>query len=160
MKHQRVLIVLTALLSLVIWTGCKSHGMAVTEEGQLAKINIDVDNEQADGKIGDVRIEVSNRGVSKLGNVEFTVEMPEQLVVLDESHGDGMNLISGVAANGDRLYHYMVGDIEVGQESVAKFQVRTAFGTVAETDAIKVTMWQKDLPSEKLIETRTVKLRR
>ena len=36
---------------------------------------------------------------------------------------------------------------------------RTAFGTLRETENVKVTAWQSDLPGDKLVETAVIKLR-
>jgi hypothetical protein len=38
--------------------------------------------------------------------------------------------------------------------------VRTRFGSLDHTGDMKVTAYQKDLPGDKLVETRSIKLRR
>jgi hypothetical protein len=37
--------------------------------------------------------------------------------------------------------------------------VRTSFGTVPQSDSVKATAWQRDLPGDKLVETAVIKLR-
>lgn len=151
---------LTGLLALGLTAGCKSSGVAVTERGQVMTIAIDGANDLPNNFTDDLKVKVANRGVNNLSNVEFTVEIPNELTVLSEERGQGMELMLMETPSGKKLYHYMVGNIEVGQSSTARFQVRTAFGTLDRTSDIVVTAWQKDLPGDKLVESKHIQLRR
>lgn len=151
---------LTGLLALGLTAGCKSSGVAVTNRAQVMVIDIDGPSDLPNNFTDELKVKVANRGVNNLSNVEFTVEIPNELVVVSEEHGQGMELMMMETPTGKRLYHYMVGNIEVTQSSTARFQVRTAFGTLDRSSDIVVTAWQKDLPGNKLVETRHVKLRR
>ena len=160
-SEPRTLVILTAALALVLGSAaCKSSGVAVTERGQVMKINIEGADELADGATDDLKVEVANRGANNLADVEFTVEIPNELVVLEENHGEGMEVMEMRTASGMKLYHYRVGDIGATEESTATFKVRTAFGTMDRTGDIKVTAWQRDVVGDKLVETRMIKLRR
>jgi hypothetical protein len=162
MKKQHLVTILAviAMLALVLASGCKSSGMAVTSRGQILKVNISGADDLPDGTNDTLRVSVDNRGPSNVSNVEFTVEIPNELVVVSEKHGDGIDMMEMRTASGTKLYHYMAGDIEATTSAKAEFEVRTSFGSLDRTGDIKVTAWQKDLPSDKLVETKQVKLRR
>lgn len=151
---------LTGLLALGLTAGCKSSGVAVTERGQVMTINIDSPGDLPDNGTGELKVKVANRGVNNLGNVEFTVEIPNELVVVNEERGQGMELLVMETPTGKRLYHYMVGNIEVGQSSTVRYQVRTNFGTLQRSSDVVVTAWQKDLPGDRLVESKYIRLRR
>jgi predicted Zn-dependent protease with MMP-like domain len=139
---------------------CKTSGVAVTDNAQVMKINITAPEMLAERGEGDIIVEVANRGVNNLSDVEFEVEIPAELVVLDEDHGQGMRMWETRGSNGNRVFHYTAGDIGATEESEVKFRVRTAFGARDRSDDVKVTAWQKDLPGERLVETRYVRMSR
>lgn len=151
---------LLAVVALLLTGACKSSGMAVTERGQLLKININAPDDLPDGGTEELEIVVSNRGVNKINDVEFEVEIPNEIIVISESHGDGMNLTEDRMGGTRRRYHYQVGDIEAGTESKARFHVRTAFGSMDRSGDVKVTAWATALPGNRLIESKQIKLRR
>ena len=99
---------------------------------------------------------ISNRGVNNVKDVLVDVELPPQLVVLDETHERG---IVESHDPGSNIYHFTFGNVQPGEDSTMRFKVRTAFGTMRETGSVKATAWQRDLPGDKLIETAVIKLR-
>lgn len=163
MRQNRVFAVsmlVAAVLSMSTLTSCKSSGMAVTSKGQLLKIDIKGVDDLPDGGTQELVVGIANRGVNNILNVFVDVEIPGELIVVSEVHERGMEAASDRGANGDRVYHYTIGNLQPTETSVARFAVRTAFGTMDRTGDIKVTAWQSDLPGDKLVETRQIKLRR
>jgi len=158
MNRKTLSIALIGLLAvaLLATSACKSSGMAVTSRGQLLKININHPSDLPENGEDNLDIEISNRGVTSIKDVMVDVEVPPQLIVLDQtaergvlsSHDTGMN-----------IYHFTFGNIQPGESSMLRFHVRTAFGSMRETGSVKVTAWQSDLPGDKLVETAVIKLR-
>lgn len=160
MKRKSIHLALTAVLALGMTAACKSSGVAVTDRGQIMKINISSAEDLPENFTDEIEVEIANRGVANIHDIEFTVEIPRELVVVSENHGDGMDLMMMRTPEGRDYYHYRIGDLNGGEEAVATFQVRTQFGSLERTSDIKVTAWQEDLPSQKLVETRQIRLRR
>ena len=158
MNRKTLSFALVALLGVALLaTGaCKSSGMAVTDRGQLLKINIHHPTDLPDNGEDNLDIEISNRGVQSIDDVMVDVEIPPQLIVLDQTSGRGINASHDPGTN---MYHYTFGKIQPGESSMLRFKVRTAFGTMRETGSVKVTAWQSNLPGDKLIETAVIKLR-
>jgi len=159
MKRNRILFVAAlALLALglVATTSCKSSGMAVTSRGQLFKINIMHPDNLPDNGEDNLDVVISNRGVKNVENVLVDVELPPQLVVLDQTNDRGVNVIHDPGSN---VYHFTLGNVQPAEDSKLRFRVRTSFGSMRETGSVKVTAWQRDLPGEKLVETAVIKLR-
>lgn len=157
---SKFILMLVAILALATFAACKHSGMALTGRGQIMSINIEGASDLPEGGTDTIRVSVNNRGVANISNVEFTVEIPNELVVLNEKHGDGIDLMPMTTPSGTKLYHYNAGNIEPTTSAKAEFEVRTAFGTLDRTGDIRVTAWQKDVLGDKLVETRMVKLRR
>ena len=160
MKSNRILTVSAlALLAIALWVtaACKSSGMAVTSRGQLLKINITHPTDLPEGGEDNLDVALSNRGVNNIQNVLVDVELPSQLILLDETHDRGVTMSHDPGMN---VYHYTIGNLQPGESSRVRFKVRTAFGTMSETGSVKVTAWQRDLPGDKLVETAVIKLRR
>jgi hypothetical protein len=159
MRHNRTLTVAAiALLSLalVVTTSCKSGGMAVTSRGQLFKINIMHPTELPENGEDNLDVVISNRGVNNVENVLVDVELPPQLVVLDQTNERGVNVIHDP---GSSVYHFTLGNVQPGEDSKLRFRVRSSFGSMRQTGDVKVTAWQRDLPGDKLVETALIKLR-
>lgn len=152
-------IIVIAALALIGMTGCKSSGMAVTERGQLMKINIEVPTDLSDNETRELLVSVSNRGVNKLDDVLFEVEIPNELIILSQVPGDGISMTESRTSGGARLFLYKAGNIEVATESVVRFHVRASFGALQRTGDIKVTAWTEDVPSGRLVESKFIKLR-
>ena len=151
---------LTGLLALGLTAGCKSSGVAVTDRAQIMTINIEGADDLPDNFTDTLEVKVANRGVNNLSDVEFTVEIPAELTILNEVHGDDIELMMMETPSGKKLYHFMARDIGVTDSATTRFEVRTAFGSLDRTSDIVVTAWQKDLPGEKLVETKHIRLRR
>lgn len=157
-SHRNTIVALAVLaVAVLLAGGCKSSGMAVTSRGQLLKINIDHPTDLPERGEDNLTVHISNRGVNNIKNILVDVELPPQLVVLDEVHDRGMDMSHDPGTN---VYHYSIGNLQPADTSNIKYKVRTAFGTMSESDSVKVTAWQKDLPSDRLVETAVIKLRR
>jgi hypothetical protein len=143
-------------LALFATSACKSSGMAVTSRGQLLKINIVHPSDLPEAGEDNLDVVISNRGVNNIQNILVDVELPGQLVVLDQTNDRGVNVIHDPGAT---VYHFTVGNLQPGEDTKLRFHVRTAFGTMRETGSVKATAWQKDLPGDKLVETAVIKLR-
>ena len=159
MRRNRILIAAAVALlamGLVATTACKSSGMAVTEHGQLFKINIEHPTDLPENGEDNLDVIISNRGVKNVENVLVDVELPPQLAVLDQTNDRGVNVIHDPGSN---VYHFTLGNVQPAEDSKLRFRVRTTFGSMRETGSVKVTAWQKDLPGKKLTETALIKLR-
>ena len=144
------------LLALVTMSACKTSGMAMTSRGQLVKININHPTDLPEGGEDNLDIEIGNRGVNNVRDVLVDVELPPQLIVLDQTSDRGVNEMHDPGSN---VYHFTLGNVQPTETSKIRFKVRTAFGTYRETGSVKVTAWQRDLPGDKLVETAVIKLR-
>ena len=157
-RKQILSVSLVALLAVTLLTAtaCKSSGMAVTSRGQILKINIAHPDDLPEAGVDNLDITVSNVGVNNIQNVLLEVELPPQLIVLDQTNDEGINVMHTAGSN---VYRFTFGNIQVAERSGIRFRVRTAFGTMRETASIKATAWQEGLPGDKLIETAVIKMR-
>lgn len=159
MKHNKVLsmaVIALVAVALVSTTACKSSGMAVTSRGQLLKLNIAHPSDLPENGVDNLDITISNRGVNNIQDVLLEVELPPQLIVLDQTNEQGINVMHTPGSN---MYRFTFGNIQPTEDSTIRFRVRTAFGTMSETGSVKATAWQSGLPGDKLIETAVIKLR-
>jgi len=145
-----------AMLALLATSACKTSGMALTSRGQFLKINIEHPNDLPEQGVDNLDIQVSNMGVNNLQNVLLEVELPPQLVVLDQTTDRGINSAYNPGSN---MYRFTFGNIQAGERSTVRFRVRTSFGSFRQTGDVKVTAWQEGLPGDKLVETAIIKLR-
>ena len=143
-------------LALLSATACKSSGMAVTSRGQLLKLNIVHPTDLPNDGVDNLDVNISNRGVNNIQDVLLEIELPPQLVVLDQTNERGVNVLHTPGTN---MYRFTFGNIQPAERSTVRFRVRTAFGTMSETGSVKATAWQEGLPGDKLIETAVIKLR-
>ena len=163
MKQRRFSALFLAVLvvfSSFLLASCKSSGMAVTAKGQFLKIDIQGADDLPEGGTDEMVVSIANRGVNNVLNLYVDVEIPGEITVQSEVHEKGMETATDRGPSGDRVYHYTIGNLQPGETSVARFAVRTAFGTMDRTGDVKVTAWQSDLPGNKLVETKHIKLRR
>ena len=145
------------LVALVLaLAGCKTSGMALTSRGQLSKINILHPKDLPEAGEDNLDVVISNRGVKDVKDILVDVELPPQLIVLDQTNDRGINVTHDPGTN---VYHFTLGNVQPAEDSKLRFHVRTAFGTMRETGSVKVTAWQRDLPGDKLVETALIKLR-
>ena len=159
MRNKQLLsiaVIALVAVALVSTTACKSSGMAVTSRGQLLKINIVHPNDLPENGVDNLDVNISNRGVNNIQDVLLEVELPPQLIVLDQTNEKGINVMHTPGTN---MYRFTFGNIQPGEDSTVRFRVRTAFGTLSETGSVKATAWQSGLPGDKLVETAVIKLR-
>ena len=146
-----------AVAALLATSACKTSGVAVTSRGQVLKIDIQHPKDLPEGGEDNLDITIANRGINNVQDVLVDVELPPQLIVLDQTADRG---ITSNAEPGLNIYHFVIGNIQPAETSHLRFKVRTAFGTLSETGSVKVTAWQRNLPGDKLIETAVIKLRK
>jgi hypothetical protein len=158
MKSNRVFTtVMLALVSVVLFAaGCKTNGMAVTSRGQILKVNINHPKDLPDRGEDNLDVVLGSRGVNSVRDVLVDIELPPQLIVLDETHERGVTMTHDPGSN---VYHYTLGNLQPAEDSTIRYKVRTSFGTMSETGSVKATAWQRDLPGDKLVETAVIKLR-
>jgi len=152
---KRIILLSLALLSLLALAACKSSGMAVTSQGQFLKINILHPTDLPEQGEDNLDIVISNRGVKSIEDVLLDVELPSQLVVLDETHGRGIDTQHDTGSN---IYHFTLGKVQPGEDTTIRFKVRTTWSGAREA-SVKVTAWQRDLPNDRLVETAVIKIR-
>lgn len=160
MRNKQLLsiaVIALVAVALVSATACKSSGMAVTSRGQLLKINIVHPDDLPENGVDNLDVNISNRGVNNIQDVLLEVELPPQLIVLDQTNDKGVNMMHTPGTN---VYRFTFGNIQPTETSTVRFRVRTAFGTLSETGSVKATAWQSGLPGDKLVETAVIKLRR
>jgi len=155
MKRNTILAIL-AMALLAALAGCKSNGMALTSRGQVLKLNIVHPTDLPEAGEDNLDVVISSRGVKDVKDVLVDIELPPQLVVLDETHDRGVIESHDPGSN---VYHFTFGNVNPGESSTMRFKVRTAFGTMHETGSVKATAWQRDLPGDKLIETAVIRMR-
>lgn len=162
MKRSRELILIAAtLVAIGGFAACKHSGVAVAKGGQIVNIDIDVPTELAEGiESKALEVEISNIGVNKLSSLEFTVEMPTELIVLSQTQSPGVTWLERATGGGTKLYHYTVNEVAVGSRARVNYHVRTAFGTMQRTGDVKVTAWSDQLPGDRLVETKFIRLAR
>jgi len=153
---KRIGIVVLVVLTVLALAGCKSSGMALTERGQLFKININHPKDLPENGEDNLDVVISNRGVKDVKDILVDVELPPQLIVLDQTNERGVTVSHDPGTN---VYHFTLGNVQPAEDSTLRFHVRTAFGTMRETGSVRVTAWQHDLPGQKLTETALIKLR-
>jgi hypothetical protein len=147
-------LVLTALFATA---ACKTSGMAMTSKGQLFKINIYTPDRLPEGGEGNVDVVLSNRGVNNVNDILADVELPPQVIVLDQTADNGITVSHDPGSN---VYHFVIPKLNPAEDAHMRFHVRTAFGTLTETGQISVTAWQKDLPGDKLFRKTVIGLQR
>jgi hypothetical protein len=159
MRRKQVLsLAVIALLAVTLMatTACKSSGMAVTSRGQLLKLNIAHPDDLPESGVDNLDITISNMGVNNIQDVLLEVELPPQLIVMDQTNDEGINVLHTAGSN---TYRFTFGNIQPAERSTIRFRVRTAFGNMRETAGIKATAWQEGLPGDKLVETASIRLR-
>jgi hypothetical protein len=157
-RNQLFKIAVIAILAvgLLSTAACKSNGMAVTSRGQLLKLNIMHPSDLPEQGVDNLDIEVSNVGVNNMQDILLEVEIPPQLIVVDQTNERGVEVMHTAGSN---VYRFTFGNLQATEHSTVRFRVRTAFGTMSETGSVKATAWQSGLPGDKLIETAVIKLR-
>lgn len=159
MTHRNRLIAMMAIMALVLVsaTACKSSGMAVTSRGQFLKLNIAHPEDLPNEGVDNLDITITNAGVNNIQDILLEVELPPELVVLDQTNDRGVQVMHTPGSN---LYRFTFGNIQPTERSQVRFRVRTAFGTLTETGGVRATAWQSGLPGDKLVETAVIRLRK
>ena len=155
-RYFSVALVALCAIALLSATACKSSGMAVTSRGQLLKLNIAHPEDLPDQGVDNLDITISNMGVNNVQDTLLEVELPPQLVVLDQTNDRGVQVMHTAGSN---TYRFTFGNIQPTERSTIRFRVRTAFGTMRETGSVRATAWQSSLPGDKLVETAVIRLR-
>jgi hypothetical protein len=155
-KYLSVAVVAICAIALISATACKSSGMAVTSRGQVLKLNIAHPEDLPNEGVDNLDITISNVGVNNIQDTLLEVELPPQLIVLDQTNDRGVQVMHTAGSN---MYRFTFGNIQPAERSSIRFRVRTAFGTMSETGEVRATAWQSGLPGDKLIETAVIKLR-
>jgi len=157
-RNQAFTLAAIAILAIGMMSlaACKTSGMALTQRGQVLKLHIEHPTDLPEQGEDNLGIVVSNRGVKDIKNVMVDVELPPQLIVVDQTNE---REVMASHDSGSNMYHFTIGSLNVGEDVRVGFRVRTAFGTFRETGSVKVTAWQSDLPGDKLVETAVIKLR-
>jgi hypothetical protein len=155
-RYFSVALVALCAIALLSATACKSSGMAVTSRGQFLKLNIAHPEDLPEQGVDNLDITVSNMGVNNIQDILLEVELPPQLVVLDQTNDRGVNVMHTAGSN---TYRFTFGNIQPTERSTVRFRVRTAFGTMSETGSVKATAWQSSLPGDRLVETAVIRLR-
>ena len=157
-RKQLLSVAMVAIVSLALLsaTACKTSGMAVTTRGQVLKLNIAHPTDLPENGVDNLDITISNVGVNNVQDILLEVELPPQLIVLDQTNDRGVQVMNTPGSN---MYRFTFGNIQPTERSTVRFRVRTAFGTVRETGSVKATAWQSSLPGDKLIETAVIRLR-
>lgn len=159
MKQNRffsIALIAIVAVGLLAATACKSSGVAVTSRGQILKLSIDHPEDLPEQGVDNLDVTLTNSGVNNVQDVLLEVELPPQLVVLDQTNDRGVNVMHTPGTN---LYRFTFGNIQPAERSTVRFRVRTTFGNLRETGGVKATAWQSGLPGDKLIETAVIKLR-
>lgn len=159
--NQRKILPLAAVALLAVtllpFVACKTSGMAVTGRGQILKLDIEHPNELPDKGVDNLDVQLTNPGVNPIHNIVLEVELPPQLMVLDQTNDRGVNAAHDPGSN---LWRFSFGKLDAAERSTVRFRVQTAFGTFSQTGSVKATAWQEGLPGDKLVETAVIKLRR
>jgi hypothetical protein len=158
MKRSILTIAALSLLAIALFamSSCKASGMAMTEKGQLFKINISAPDDLPDGGQDNIDVLISNRGVRKVEDIFVDVELPPQLTVLDQTQDRGVSVTHDPGTN---VFHFQVPELHSPEDAHMRFKVQTRFGTLRETGAIDVTAWSRDLPNDKLFRKTVIRLR-
>ena len=155
----RVVLTIFAVMLIAMATGCKSSGVAVSGRGQIMNIDVDVPTDLSEGETKELTVRLTNAGVNEIDDVIIEVEMPNELIVLSQIPSRGVTMTERLSSLGTKIFQYRAGDIEAATSSEVKFHVRAAFGSLPRTGDIKVTAWSEDLPGDRLVETKYIKLR-
>lgn len=161
MKAARYTGLIAFAVAALIAGACKSSGMALSSEGHIMKIAIDVRDDLSDGETRELLVRVANRGVNKLQDVTLEVEIPRDMVVISQVKTAGnVTLTQREMASDEKVYSYDAKDIPVGAEAEIRYHVRSALvPSGVSTSDIRVIARSRDLPGGQLVETKSVKLR-
>ena len=131
-----VALVAIVAVALISTTACKSSGMAVTSRGQVLTLNIIHPSDLPEEGVDNLDVQIANTGVNNIQDVLLEVELPPQLIVMDQTNDRGVNVMHTPGTN---MYRFTFGNIQPAERSTVRFRVRTAFGTLRETGSVRAT---------------------
>ena len=157
-RKQLLTVAMMAVLAvgLLATSACKSQGMAMTSRGQFLTLNINHPRDLPENGEDNLDIVIGNRGVNNMRDIFVEVELPPQLVVLNHTKDRGVTSSNDPGSN---LYRFTIGNLQPATSTQLRFHVRTAFGTMQQSENVRVTAWQSDLPGDKLVQTALIRLR-
>ncbi len=155
-QYWSIALVAIVAVALISTTACKSSGMAVTSRGQFLKLDIIHPTDLPEEGVDNLDVQITNAGINNIQDILLEVELPPQLIVMDQTNDRGVNVMHTPGSN---MYRFTFSNVQPGERSTVRFRVRTAFGTLRETGSVKATAWQESLPGDKLIETAVIRLR-
>ncbi len=155
-QYWSIALVAIVAVALISTTACKSSGMAVTSRGQFLKLDIIHPTDLPEEGVDNLDVQVTNAGINNIQDILLEVELPPQLIVMDQTNDRGVNVMHTPGSN---MYRFTFSNVQAGERSTVRFRVRTAFGTLRETGSVKATAWQEGLPGDKLVETAVIRLR-
>lgn len=88
-----VALVAIVALALISTTACKSSGMAVTSRGQFLKLNITNPADLPEAGVDNLDVTLTNAGVNNIQDILLEVELPPQLIVMDQTNERGVNVM-------------------------------------------------------------------
>lgn len=148
------------LVVLVSFGACKSSGVAVTGDGRVLSIDIGVPTDLSEGDTEELKVEIRNRGINRVKDVVFEVELPNELIVLSTVPASDLQASEMMTSTGTKRFIYRAGDVSAQSATHVRYHVRAAFGSLDRTGDIKVTAWSDDLPGDRLVEHKNIRLRR
>src|SRR5688572_8305247 len=100
-RNQLLTIATIAVLALGLLSAsaCKSSGMAVTSRGQVLSLNILHPDDLPEAGVDNLDVQVANRGVNNIQDILLEVELPPQLVVMDQTNDRGVNVMHTPGSN-------------------------------------------------------------
>ena len=111
-----VALVAIVALALISTTACKSSGMAVTSRGQFLKLNITHPDDLPEAGVDNLDITLTNGGVNNIQDILLEVELPPQLIVMDQTNERGVNVMHTPGSN---VYRFTFGNVQPALRSHA-----------------------------------------
>ncbi len=158
--HSKLVVLALTLVAVFSFGACKHSGVAITGDGRALSLNIEVPTDLSEGATEELKIEVRNRGVNRMKDVVFEVEMPNELIILSTVPASDLQASEMMTSTGTKRFIYRAGDVGAQSATHVRYHVRAAFGSLDRTDDIKVTAWSEDLPGDRLVETKKIYLRK
>src|SRR5687768_4497811 len=115
-RKQVFSIALVALLALTLLPamGCKTSGMAMTSRGQIVNLDITAPKDLPDNGVDNHDVSIGNMGVNNMQDVLLEVEIPPQLIVMDQTADKGVDVFHTPGTN---MYRFTFGNIQAGERS-------------------------------------------
>ena len=131
--------------------------MAVTSRGQFLKLNITNPADLPEAGVDNLDVTLTNAGVNNIQDILLEVELPPQLIAMDQTNDRGVNVMHTPGAQTSIASRSATLSRRSAPASASASA--TVFGTMSENCSVKATAWQNSLPGDKLVETSVIKLR-